>query len=207
MADAVGSARRTGRAIASSLCVPVFLYGRAAASASSVRRAELPDIRRGGLPALAAKMSNPEWAPDFGPLAPHPSAGVTVVGARDFLIAFNVILESADVSQARSIAAEMRETNGGLSAVRALGLSLARRGRTQVSMNLLDYRQTSPRGAFAAVCRAAESRGIEVVSGELVGLVPAAAVEGVEGPEIGLERLRPEKILENQLRSAGLTAE
>ncbi len=149
-------------------------------------------------------MWSAEWVPEFGPYVAPPTAGVAVFGARDFFIAFNVVLDSDDLGLARSIAREVRGASGGLAAVRALGLPLERRGSVQVSMNLLDFEQTPPLRAFALVRDLAGKAGVEVLGGEFVGLVPRAAVEGVEPAQIGLEALAPERILENALEAAGL---
>ncbi|HEY4564731.1 MAG TPA: glutamate formimidoyltransferase, partial [Thermoanaerobaculia bacterium] len=147
MEVAVAAANRLAPDVAR-LGLPVYLYEKAA---SRPERTRLANIRRGGFEGLKAKLANPIWAPDFGPPHPHPTAGATVIGARFFLIAFNAVLATADVAAARAIARRVREANGGLPAVRALGISLASRGLAQVSMNLVDYRRTSPLQALRRV--------------------------------------------------------
>jgi glutamate formiminotransferase len=139
-------------------------------------------------------MSDAAWAPDLGPARVHPTAGVTVIGARFFLIAFNVVLETADVAIARAIARRVRESEGGLPAVRAMGVYLESRGRAQVSMNLVDFRQTSVLTAFQRVREQAESLGTRVLESELIGLMPEEAVEGVVAealrlPGFGMNRI------------------
>jgi len=193
MADAVEAARRLGEAVAERFALPVYLYEEAAARPE--RRA-LPDVRRGGFEGFPAKMADPAWAPDFGPGHVHPAAGVTIVGARFFLIAFNLILDAPDVAVARAIAREVRAASGGLPAVRALGVYLESRGRAQVSLNLLDYRQTSVWAAMAAVERAAAARGARVEETELIGLMPEAAALEVVSEALKLPGFDSGKILE-----------
>lgn len=173
MADAVAAAESTAAAIAEHFDLPVYLYEEAA------RRPErrlLADIRRGQFEGFPAKIALPEWAPDFGPARVHPSLGVTVVGARFFLLAVNARLATADVTAARAVARAVREATGGLPGVRALGLFLASRGCAQVSMNLVDFRRTSLVELLARVEAEAKAQGTEVVATELVGLAPAAAL-------------------------------
>jgi glutamate formiminotransferase len=199
MAEAVAAARCLGREVADRFGLPVFLYEEAAPPG---RPRRLPDLRRGGLDGLAARLGEPGWEPDFGPSRVHPAAGVAVVGARTFLIAANAVLDTADLAVARAVARAVRESSGGLPAVRALGLPLASRGLAQVSMNLLDHRRTGPVSAFAAVAREAAAAGARVLERELVGLVPAAALEG-EGAEA--EELRREwggRTVEERLAAA-----
>jgi glutamate formiminotransferase len=176
MEEAVQSARRFGRAFSEATGVPVFFYAEAAERPG---RRELPVIRWGGFEGLATKLAEPEWCPDCGGTSPHPSAGATIVGARDPLIAFNAMLDTADVTIAKAIAASVRESaRGGLPAVRALGVYLASRRTSQVSMNLLDYRITPPATVATRVEREARARGVAVAEWELVGCAPAGAFAG-----------------------------
>jgi glutamate formiminotransferase len=173
MREAVDSARRVGRAFADATGVPVFFYAAAAADPS---RRELPVVRWGGFEGLGDRLADPRWRPDCGPARPHASAGATIVGARDPLIAFNAMLDTPDVALAKAIAVAIRESApGGLAAVRALGVFLASRGIAQVSMNLLDYRRTSPTDVAARVEHEARTRGASVTEWELVGCAPADA--------------------------------
>jgi glutamate formiminotransferase len=173
MAQAVEAARRFGRAFADATGVPVFFYAEAARDAG---RRELSIVRRGGFERLAERLADPAWAPDCGAPAPHPTAGATIVGARGPLIAFNAMLDTADVTAARAIAAAIRaSTPGGLPAVHAMGVYLESRGVTQVSMNLLDYRRTSPAAVARRVRAEAHARGVAVREWELVGCAPAEA--------------------------------
>ena len=194
MADAVAAARRVGAAIAADYGVPVYLYEEAAIRPE---RRRLEAIRKGGFEALAQKMTTPEWAPDFGPLVPHPTAGATVVGARRSLIAFNVNLATDQIEVARQIARAVRTSSGGLPAVKAMGVALEDRGVVQVSMNLTDHTQTSMVDAFDAVRREAARRGVSVLESELVGLAPAAALDADRAAFMAIRDFSPERILEH----------
>lgn len=177
--------------------VPVFLYG----LASGARRS-LPELRRGGLRGLAARLAAGEIEPDFGPKRLYPTAGAVAVGARGPLLAFNVNLDTERVEIARRLAAGIRESGGGLPAVRALGVRLTdpggKRERAQVSLNLLDFRRTSLREAFDAVRREAEAAGVGVAGSEIVGLPPEAALW--PGAENDLLLPSPPRTLEAALR-------
>jgi glutamate formiminotransferase len=194
MAAAVAAARRLAEEVARRFGIPVYLYEQAALRPD---RTALAEIRRGGFEGLPAKLADPAWAPDFGPARAHSTAGATVIGARFFLIAFNAVLATADVGIARAIARRVRESGGGLPSVRAMGVPLASRGLAQVSMNLVDYRRTPPARALAAVEAEAAALGTAVVETEIVGLVPAAAVEGVSWRDLKLPG--PPPILEERL--------
>jgi len=194
MAAAVAAARRLAAEVARRFGLPVYLYERAALKPE---RTGLAEIRRGGFEGLPAKLADPAWAPDFGPARAHPTAGATVIGARFFLIAFNAVLARADVAVARAVARRVRESGGGLPALRAMGVPLAGRGLAQVSMNLVDYRLTPPARALAAVEAAAAALGTEVIDTEIVGLVPAAAIDGVSWEELKLPG--PPAVLEERL--------
>ena len=135
----------------------------------------MPSLRLGGLEGLARRMRDTAWAPDAGPARPHPTAGIAAVGARGPLIAFNAMLDLADVQVARAIAGAIREAGGGLPRVRALGFWLERRGCAQVSMNLLDYRVTAPEAVAMRVEEETARRGARVREYELVGCAPADA--------------------------------
>lgn len=192
----VALARRVGAEAAARWRLPVYLYE---AAATSVARRRLEDVRRGEFEALAQRMRDPAWAPDFGPSEPHPSAGALIVGARPPLIAFNVNLDSDDLAVARAIARAVRERSGGLPAVKALGLPLADRGVVQVSMNLTDFTRTSPRAAFEAVRREAARLGVDVRESELVGLIPQAALADTTPAALRLSGFRQDQILEERL--------
>jgi glutamate formiminotransferase len=199
MAEAAAAARRVGTALAARQAVPVFFYGEAA-----LRPAwrELPAARRGGFERLAARMCEVDGAPDVGPPAPHPTAGATIVGARGPLIAFNAVLDGGDLATARAVASAIRETGGGLSRVRALGLFLESRGLAQVAMNLLDYRVTPVAVACARLAAEARRRGATVREYELVGCAPADALAAWPGDLAPIAGLRPAQLLPPELFAA-----
>ncbi|MFP5288396.1 MAG: glutamate formiminotransferase, partial [Thermoanaerobaculia bacterium] len=192
MEEAVAAAEALASEVAERFDLPVYLYEQAARKPG---RRRLAEIRRGGFEGFPARMADPAWAPDFGPPRVHPTAGVTVIGARFFLIAFNVVLETADVAVARAIARKVRESGGGLPAVRAMGVPLESRGRAQVSMNLVDFRQTSVLAAFQRVREEAEALGTRVLESELIGLLPEAAVEGLVAEALELPGFRMDRIV------------
>lgn len=197
MADAVAAARRLGAEVAERFGIPVYLYEEAQ---ERPERRALPAIRRGGFEGFHAKMADPAWAPDFGPYAVHPTAGVTVIGARFFLIAFNAVLTTGDVEVAKAIAREVRASSGGLPAVRALGLRLESRGCAQISLNLLDYRQTSVWTVLAKIEEGARERGAAVLETELIGLMPEDAALGVVREALKLPGFGGGRLLERRLR-------
>lgn len=190
--DCVRWARELGRRIGEELGIPVYLYG---AAATRPERVRLADVRRGEYEGLKEAISLPERRPDFGPARLHPRAGATAVGARPFLIAFNVNLDSTDLGVARAIARAVRESSGGLPAVQALGLRL-QDGRVQVSMNLLDFRRTSLVTLYSRVEEEARARGVEVAESELVGLAPAEALLEVARHFLRAPGLRADQLLE-----------
>jgi len=199
MADCVGLAREVGARVADRFAIPIFLYEEAATNPA---RKRLEQIRKGGLGGLAARMAGAaDWRPDFGPAAPHPTAGVSVVGARMPLIAFNVNLQTEDVAVAKRVAAAIRESSGGLPFVKALGVSLAERRLVQVTMNLTNYERTSIMTAFEAVADEARRSGVAVQESELIGLVPEAAVSGIDPSSLALKQFSANQILEHRLRA------
>jgi glutamate formiminotransferase len=198
MEVAVAAALRLGAALAERFGLAVYLYEQAARVPA---RKRLADIRRGGFEGFPARLADPAWAPDFGPARVHPTAGVTVVGARFFLIAWNAVLATPDVAVARAIARRVRESaSGGLPAVRAMGVYLASRELAQVSMNLVDYRKTSLFAALARVREEAVALGTRVVETELVGLVPEDAVWGAFRESLQCPGFGGERVLEDRLR-------
>ena len=197
MNQCVQLANETGAEVARRFQVPVYLYEEAATNPG---RKNLADIRRGQFEGLAAKMSQPEWAPDYGPPAPHPSAGATVIGARMPLIAYNINLATDRLDVAKKIAATVRFSSGGLPHVKAMGVALEDRGIVQVSMNLTNYLETPMFVVFDAVKREADRHGVAVLESEIVGLVPAAALIETARRFLQLEQFTSAQILETRLR-------
>jgi glutamate formiminotransferase len=184
MDEVVELARDFGKEVAETLDVPVYLYDRAARSPD---RASLADVRRGEYEGLRDAVARGERLPDFGPQTIG-GAGAVAVGARKPLVAFNVYLDGRDETAAKDIARTIRESSGGLPAVRAIGFAVPERGGiVTVSMNLVDFEVTGLRGAFDAVEREAAARGFRVVSTEIVGLVPRAAIDDEDVASLRLE--------------------
>ncbi len=184
--DCASIAHVTGERIWNELRVPVYFYE---AAAKRPECARLENIRRNALTGLT---------PDIGE-GTHPTAGVCVVGAREFLIAWNIILKTDDLIAAKAIAAKIRESSGGLPAVKALGLALPSRGRVQVSINLTNFHTTPLHTVFDAVARESQKHGIPVEGSELIGMIPQAAITQSQGHDLHWLNLRPDLILENRL--------
>jgi glutamate formiminotransferase / 5-formyltetrahydrofolate cyclo-ligase len=172
MDDCIELARGFGERIATRFDLPVFLY---AAAASRPERVKLADVRRGGYEGLKREVGMPGRGPDFGPDRLHPSAGAVAVGARPFLIAYNINLDSRDVELAKRIARRVRESGGGLPKVQANGFWIEELGRAQVSMNLLDFTTTPLWVVWESVRDLAAEDGVELAESELIGLAPLAA--------------------------------
>jgi glutamate formiminotransferase len=198
MREAVAAAHGLGLKFAAETGVPVFFYGEAA---SRRDRCELPIVRKGGFEGLAERMCAPGGRPDAGPEVPHPTAGATVVGARAPLIAFNAVLDTDEVAVANAIARAIRESSGGLPAVRAMGVLLASRALAQVSMNLLDDRRTSPRIVGERIEAEARRLGHAVREYELVGCAPADAFAGWPHTLAPVANLKPTQLLDSALFS------
>jgi glutamate formiminotransferase len=198
MPECVALAKDVAAAVAARFQVPVYLYEEASIDPA---RKNLEDIRRGEFEGLAAKMSSAGWAPDFGPRAPHQSAGASVIGARMPLIAYNINLATDRVDVAKKIAAAIRHSSGGFRFVKAAGFELKDRGVVQVSMNLTNYEKTPIFRVFEAVKREAERYGVQVLESEIVGLVPAAALNAAAEYYLQIAGFTPDQILENKLRS------
>ena len=176
MEQCVAGARTFAARLAERFELPVYLYREAAQRPD---RRPLADVRRPGFEGLAEWMVSPAGEPDFGPTRPHPTAGATVVGARPFLIAWNIQLSSTDVAVARRIAGRIRERGGGLPAVQALGIELASQGCVQLSMNILDHQRTPIWRVWDEAERLAAAESVSLLDSELIGLVPAKALVDV----------------------------
>jgi glutamate formiminotransferase len=191
--DAARLARSTGERIGA-LGLPVYLYE---AAATAPHRRNLADVRHGGYEGLAARTGDPLWQPDYGPSDLDPRKGAVAVGARPFLVAFNAYLDTGDVGVAKAVARHVRERDGGLPGVKALGLEVG--GRVQVSMNLTDLETTPIPVALEAVRSAAAEHGASVESTELVGLAPLEAILQVARHYLALRDLERQHILESGL--------
>jgi glutamate formiminotransferase / 5-formyltetrahydrofolate cyclo-ligase len=200
MAECAALAREVGAEVSRRLALPIYLYEEAALVPG---RHRLETLRRGQFEGLSARMRDPVWRPDFGPAQPHATAGATVIGARDLLIAYNVNLDTDRVEIAKQVAAAIRESNGGLPHVKAMGVPLAERGIVQVSMNLTNFRVTSLSRVFARVREQVEARGARVLESEIVGLVPSAALADTTLDALKLPAATAERVLETRLEAAG----
>jgi len=198
MADCVALAKKVGAEVAARFEVPVYLYEEASADPA---RKNLEDIRRGEFEGLAAKMSTAGWAPDFGPAAPHPSAGAAVIGARMPLVAYNINLATDRLDVAKKIAAAIRHSSGGFRFVKAMGIKLEDRGIVQVSMNLTNCEKTPIFRVFETVKREAERYGVAILESEIVGLVPSAALMSAAEFYLQIQGFKPDQVLENKLKN------
>ena len=190
MAECVELSKKLGERIANELELPVFLYEE---SASAPHRKNLAAIRKGQFEGMAAKVLEDQWHPDFGGNRIHPSAGVVAVGARQPLIAFNINLDTSDVSIAKKIAKIIREKDGGFRAVKALGVMLEERNIAQVSINMCDYKQTPLYRVLEFVRFEAARYGVHVVGTEIIGLAPMMAFVDAADYYLQIEKFEPFK--------------
>src|SRR6266446_4766897 len=198
--DCVALARRVGEEIWKRYRIPVFFYE---AAAMRPDRVNLENVRRGQFEGLREEMKkNHDRQPDIGEPKVHPTAGVTAVGARKFLIAYNVNLNTPDVAIANKIARAIRFSSGGLRYVKSMGVDLKARGIAQVSINLTDFEQTPMHRVYEMVKREAERYGCVPVGSEIVGLVPKKAIEMAADFFLQFENFSPEQVLENRLAAA-----
>ena len=193
--DCVAMARHVGAEIWKRFQIPAYLYE---AAATMPERRNLENIRRGQFEGIRGEITtNPARRPDFGEPLVHPTAGATAVGARKFLIAYNIFLNTPDVEIARKIARAVRFSSGGLRFVKAAGFLV--RGMAQVSMNLTDFEQTPVQRVFECVKREAERCGVVPISGEIVGLIPRLALEQSVDWHLHVANFDSSFILENRL--------
>jgi len=199
----VALAKDVAQAVADRFAIPIYLYEDASANPA---RKNLEDIRRGEFEGLAAKMASPGWTPDFGPAAPHASAGASVIGARMPLIAYNINLNTNRLDVAKKIASAIRHSSGGFRFVKAAGFELKDRGIVQVSMNLTNYEKTPIFRVFETVKREAERYGVTILESEIVGLVPASALNAAAEYYLQIAGFSADaQILENKLRRSDST--
>ena len=200
MKDCVALARTVAEQVAGRFRLPVYLYEEAAATEA---RRNLADVRKGEFEGFAEKIARPEWKPDFGPGEIHPSAGVVAIGARAFLIAYNINLATADLSVAERIAKAIRHSSGGFRFAKAMGVPLEKRGIVQVSINMTDYRKTPLHRVFETVRSEAARYGVNVVGSEIVGLVPQDALLAAAEHYLRIEEFTPGLVFENRLAEGG----
>ncbi len=177
--------------------IPTYLYG---AAARRPERRDLEDIRRGQFESLREEVTTqPHRRPDFGEASLHATAGTTIVGARKFLVAYNINLGTTELAIAKSVAKRVRASSGGLPCVKAMGVQLRTRNLVQVSMNLTDFETTSLAAVFEVVAREAAAYGVNIVDSEVVGLVPRRALERAAVQHLRIRNFGPDLILENRL--------
>jgi len=197
--DCVALARRVGNEIWKRHRIPIFFYE---AAATRPERVNLENVRKGQFEGLREELKkNHDRQPDIGEPKLHPTAGVTIVGARKFLIAYNVNLNTSDISIANKIAKAIRFSSGGLRYVKSMGVELKARNLAQVSINLTDFEQTSMHRVFEMVKREAQRYGAMPVGSEIVGLVPKKAIEMAADYFLQLENFSPAQVFENKLES------
>lgn len=196
MEAAVALSKEVAEAVGKQFHLPVFLYEK---SATATHRENLATVRKGEFEGLQEKMLLPEWQPDFGPAAPHPTAGAVAIGARMPLVAYNVNLGTDNLEIATAIAKKVRFVGGGLRYCKAMGVTLGERGITQVSMNLTDYTRTAIYRAQELVRIEAQRYGVPVVGAEVIGLVPMEALVDTAAYYLGLENFSMSQVLEAKL--------
>lgn len=196
MQECIDIAKETGRRIGDELGIPVYLYEDAA---SRPERSNLADIRKGQYEAFFEKMKHEEWKPDFGPFKMNEKSGVTAVGARVPLVAFNVNLGTSDIDIANNIAKAVRFIGGGLRYVKAMGVKLDERNIVQVSMNLVNYEKTAVYRAYEMVKMEAKRYGVPVVGSEVIGLIPMKALIDCAEYYLGIENFRIDQVLEKRI--------
>jgi glutamate formiminotransferase / 5-formyltetrahydrofolate cyclo-ligase len=196
MDEAISLAKTVAEKAAKKFKLPMYLYEKAA---SAPHRENLADVRKGQFEGLAEKMKDPLWKPDFGPDIPHPTAGATIIGARNFLVAYNVNLHSNNLEVARAIAKKVRYIGGGLRFCKAMGVDLKEKNMVQVSMNLTDFTRTSVYQAFEIVKMEAARYGISVAGSEIIGLLPLGVLVDTANYYLGIEDFTIDRVLEYRM--------
>jgi glutamate formiminotransferase len=197
MEEAIQAAREFGWELGKK-GVPIFFYEEAAISPE---RKDLPSIRKGEYEGLEERLKDPKWKPDEGPNSFNPKCGATVVGARFPLVAYNVNLETKDITVAKEIAKKVRFKDGGFPHVRAMAVDLKEKGMVQVSMNLTNYRVTNIPKVFEFIREEALKRGVEIGGSEIIGLIPLGVLEGIaqhylKYPAFSIRQVIEQRILE-----------
>lgn len=196
MEEVVELSKEVSKIASDKFNLPIFLYEK---SASCSTRENLAVIRKGEFEGMGEKLQKPEWKPDYGPSHPHNSAGVTAIGARMPLVAFNVNLDTSNLDIATAIGKKVRFIGGGLRFCKAMGVKLEDRNITQVSMNMTDYTKTALYRSLEMVRMEAKRYGVNVVGSEIVGLVPMQALIDCAEYYMGIENFSSDQILESKL--------
>lgn len=196
MPDTIDISKQVAQHVAETFDLPVFLYE---ASATRPERCDLANVRKGQFEKMADKLKQPEWEPDFGPKKIHPTAGVTAIGARMPLVAFNVNLDTDNLFIANDIATKVRHVSGGLRYCKGIGVELKEKGLVQVSMNMTDYTKTALYRSFELVKMEARRYGVNVIGSEIIGLVPMAALIDTAVYYMGIENFSIEQVLETRI--------
>ncbi|MBO8160564.1 MAG: glutamate formimidoyltransferase [Thermosipho sp. (in: Bacteria)] len=196
MKECIALSKKVAKRIGEELKVPVYLYEK---SATSPERENLANIRKGEFEGFFEKIKDPKWSPDFGPNEVHPTAGVVAVGAREYLIAFNVNLGTSNIEIANKIARAVRHISGGFRYVKAIGIELKEKGIVQVSMNLTNYKKSPIFRVFETIKREAQRYGVPVINSEIIGMIPLkAAVETMKW-YLQLDDFDDNRIIENKV--------
>jgi glutamate formiminotransferase len=196
MTEVVAFSKEVAKEASEKYNLPVFLYE---ASATLPQRRNLATIRKGQFEGMAEKIQDAEWRPDFGPVQIHPTAGVTAVGARMPLVAFNVNLDSNNMEVAHAIAKKVRHISGGLRYCKGIGIELKDRGIVQVSMNMTDYTKTALYRVFELIRIEAQRYGVNIVGSEIIGLVPMEALIDTAVYYLGVEKFTMQQVLETRI--------
>ncbi|SCZ05297.1 glutamate formimidoyltransferase [Alkaliphilus peptidifermentans] len=196
MTEAVELAKEVAMEAADKYDLPIFLYEKAA---STPERENLAKVRKGEYEGMKDKLQQPEWKPDFGPDMPHETAGVTAIGARMPLVAFNVNLATDDLEIANKISKNVRYLSGGLRYCKAIGIELKERGIVQVSMNMTDYTKTALYRVFELIRIEAKRYGVNIVGSEIIGLLPMEALIDTAVYYLGVEDFSMEQVLETRI--------
>ncbi|MFV0589120.1 glutamate formimidoyltransferase [Bacteroides reticulotermitis] len=196
MEEAIALSKEVAAQVAELYQLPAFLYEK---SATAPHRENLAAVRKGEFEGMAVKMQAPEWQPDFGVAAPHPTAGVVAIGARMPLVAYNINLSTQNLEIATQIAKNIRHVNGGFRYVKAMGVELTDRHITQVSINMTDYTRTALYRVFELVRIEARRYGVTIVGSEIIGLVPMEALIDTASYYLGLENFSMQQVLETRI--------
>lgn len=196
MEEAAELAKNLGQRIGEELGIPIYLYEK---SATAPHRENLSNIRKGEYEKFTEKILSEEWVPDFGPRRVHPSAGVTAVGVREFLIAYNINLNTQDIEVAKKIAKAIRHISGGFRYVKALGMEIEEKQMVQVSINMTNFKKTTLFRVFEAVRTEAQRYGVSVTSSEIVGMVPLQAMVDTSDFYLQLEDFQKDRVIEYRL--------